>query len=134
MEIKCEYPNCSVIFHFSGHGRQPHFCHPHRIQINREKAAQWHRDHYQERHKRSISINPTTDPEAIIRPLISYKFDGPGLFESTEELFNKALDWKARTLNQSLEYVKTQWIHGQAGREFMQSFMHPDNCSIRYIS
>jgi len=128
MDLKCSYPDCNSTFHFSGRGRVPHYCIPHRVQINREKAAGWHRAHYKLCRDRLAASNLPIDPEATIRPLKSHLFLGPGLFESTETLFNHALFVKARSLNQPIDYVRTQWINGQAGREFLRSFMNPAHC------
>jgi len=128
MEIKCEFKDCQESFYFSGRGRVPHYCHTHREQINRERAAVWHREHYLERKRRRLSPETSTDPEAIVRSYRSHLFAGPGLFESTETLFNHAIFAKARSLNQPIDYVRTQWINGQAGREFLRSFMNPAHC------
>jgi len=124
MDLKCSHPNCSETFYWSGRGRKPHLCIPHRIELNRQHSLTWHKTHY----RQAGATLQSPDPESIKRPLKSHLFSGPGLFEQTETLFNHALFAKARSLNRPVDYVRNEWIRGQAGREFMQSFMHPDRC------
>ena len=126
MDIKCDYPNCNSTFYFSGHGRVPHLCHSHRQQINRENAARWHREHYRSHRHLTTPSTPPTDPESIVRPKSSHLYSGPGLFEPLPDLFNHAITVKARTLNLPKDYVRNFWIFGQAGQQFMRSFLHPD--------
>jgi len=127
MDLKCEFPECGKIFYWSGIGRISHYCIPHRKQINRQKANAWHKTHYRKNAlQATTSPNNPIDPESIIRPLVSHKFSGPGLFEPLPDLFNHAITVKARTLNLPKDYVRNFWIFGQAGQQFMRSFLHPD--------
>ena len=124
MELKCEHEYCQQTFYWSGRGKRPHLCIPHRIELNRQKSIIWHHTHYRQA---GATLSPESpDPESIKRPLKSHLFSGPGLFEQTETLFNHALFAKARSLNKPIDYVRKEWIYGQAGREFMKSFLHPD--------
>jgi len=122
MDLKCEFSNCASTFFWSGRGRKPHYCHPHRIQLNRQNAREWHRAHY--RSKASREAIPLS--EQIVRPLQSHRFDGPGLFEPLDLLFNRAITVKSHTLGMPKDFIKNFWIHGQAGQQFMKSFLTPD--------
>jgi len=123
MDLQCEFKDCTTTFHFSGHGRVPHFCHNHRKQINRENAARWHREHYRQKFDTGLDYSR----ESTIRPIgQSFRFTGPGLFEPLDELFNRAIRVKAHTLNLPTDYIRNFWIHGQAGQQFVKSFLHPD--------
>lgn len=121
MDLKCEYPCCNTTFFWSGRGRRSRYCIPHRKKINQQQAIAWNKVHY-----RSKSNNISqSDPEAIVRPLVSHKFIGPGLFEHLNDLINRALIVKSHALGMPKSFMIEKWLPGQAGQQFVKSFMHP---------
>lgn len=126
MDLKCEYLGCESIYCWTGRGRHPHYCIPHRIQLNRKRAIEWHKSHYRSKSIRLSTQQSQVDPESIVRPLVSHKFSGPGLFEPLPTLLNRALTVKAHTLDMPKSFVEKSWIYGQAGQQFMKSFLHPE--------
>ena len=119
MDLRCDYPGCGSNFYWSGRGQKPHYCITHRKLHNRELLKTL----YKTRKQESLS---TPDPESIIRPRESHLFSGPGLFESLPELFDRVVAQKSHELGMPKSYIINSWIHGQAGRQTMRSFLRPD--------
>jgi hypothetical protein len=81
----------------------------------------WHKNHCKS-NQENIAL---PDPETVVRPLESHRFLGPGLFEPLEKLIDRALIVKSHTLGMSKSWMINNWLPGQAGQQFVRSFMNP---------
>jgi len=113
MDFQCTHPNCSNTFYWSGRGVQSKLCPTHRKERDKARLKVYSKEH---------KLIP---PEEIVRPPVSHLFSGPGLFEQLPELINRAITVKSHTLNMPKSWVINNWLHGQAGQQFVKSFMHP---------
>jgi len=121
MEFKCSRPGCNLTYQWSGHGRASVLCPACRKERDKIRIAEYTK--MKKKEKLDMLINNPN--ETIIRPLESYRFAGPGLFEPITKLINRAIAAKSHALGMSKSWIINNWLPGQAGQQFVRSFMRP---------